>query len=56
MNPIEKQNCGVMMSQLLGEIRDKSIERILRGVIFGGKDIREVIKEERPETIKTNSN
>jgi hypothetical protein len=50
MNSIKENSPAIMMSQLLSEIKDKKIERILRRVIFKGEDIRVVMKEERPET------
>jgi hypothetical protein len=43
----------VILSNLLYEIGDKSLQMILRRAIFNGEDITKVIAEERPETKPT---
>lgn len=40
----------VVLSNLLSEIQDKSLEMILRRVIFSGENVIDVVKQERPET------
>ena len=50
---ITKLNDRILVSLLLKEIQDKSLQNILRKVFLGNRtDIFEVIQEERPETRK----
>lgn len=49
----KKKSAAVALSRLLNEIPDKSLERILRRVIFRGENVLNVLPEERPE-VKTN--
>ncbi len=49
MKAFEKEKAAVILSKLLSEIKDRSLQNILRRVIFKGDDVRDVIKEERPE-------
>lgn len=42
----EKQN----LSTLLHEIQDRSLQQILRCILFRGEDIEETIARQRPET------
>lgn len=39
----------VVLSHLLSEVKDKSLENILRKVIFSGENAIKVLKIERPE-------
>jgi hypothetical protein len=43
----------IILSNLLDEIEDRSLQIILRRVIFNGDKIQDVLIEERPE-LKTN--
>ncbi len=47
---IKKRNTAPVLSNLLGEIKDKSLQMILRRVIFKGENVFDVLIEERPET------
>lgn len=48
---IPNQNDRLLVSHLLKEIQDQSLQNILRKVFLGNRtDIFEVIQEERPET------
>lgn len=50
---IPNQNDRLLVSLLLKEIQDHSLQNILRKVFLGNRtDIFEVIQEERPETLK----
>jgi hypothetical protein len=40
----------VVLSHLLSEVKDKSLENILRKVIFSGENVIEMLMIERPET------
>lgn len=40
----------LVLSQLLKEVKDKSLENILRKVIFSGENVIETLMQERPET------
>jgi len=44
-----KQSERMVMSNLLNEIQDKSLEMILRRFIFNNEDLVRVVSEERPE-------
>ena len=39
----------ILLSNLLNEIQDKSLQTILRRYIFNGEDLTKVVSEERPE-------
>jgi hypothetical protein len=40
----------VVLSHLLSEVEDKSLENILRKVIFSGENVIDMLMIERPET------
>ena len=40
---------SIIMSKLLHEIKDKSLQMILRRAIFAEEDLKKVMKEERPD-------
>lgn len=42
----------ISLSTLLSEIQDKSLQNILRDVLFSEKDVNSAIKTHRPETRK----
>jgi len=48
-----QETAGGTLSKLLNEIEDKSLQMILRRVIFKGENVLDVLPEERPE-VKTN--
>jgi hypothetical protein len=39
----------ILLSNLLNEIQDKSLQMILRRFIFNNEDLKKVVSEERPE-------
>jgi len=39
----------ILLSNLLNEIQDKSLQMILRRFIFNNEDLTKVVSEERPE-------
>ncbi len=45
-------NREVILSNLLDEIRDKSLQMILRRIIFKGEDVMNALIKERPELKK----
>lgn len=40
------------LSALMAEIEDRSLQQILRAVVFGGDDVDEAIEMYRPETLQ----
>lgn len=50
--PVKKVSEAGTLSMLLNEIEDKSLQMILRRVIFKGENVLVVLAEERPETRK----